>query len=193
MGNCLISSINNEIKGDKINEIKGDKINEIKEDKIEIKGDKIEIKGDKIEIKGDKINEILLNQKLTKDFSFEGQIINVFIPSDGVYDGDTIRGIFYSSLNDLPIQWKIRMNGYDSPEMKPLKSKENRELEIELAHKAKDALIGLIGNKIVQMHCDKFDKYGRILATIYVEELNVNQWMIDNGHGYPYFGGTKKE
>ena len=39
----------------------------------------------------------------------------------------------------------------------------------------------------------KFDKYGRILVNVYKNKIDINQWMINNGYGYPYFGGTKKK
>ena len=38
----------------------------------------------------------------------------------------------------------------------------------------------------------KFDKYGRILVKVYKNDIYINQWMIDNGYVYEYFGGIKK-
>ena len=38
----------------------------------------------------------------------------------------------------------------------------------------------------------KFDKYGRILVKVYKNNVDINQWMIDQGHGYPYYGGKKE-
>ena len=59
------------------------------------------------------------------DFSLEGKVCRIIIPKDGIYDGDTFKAQF-SIYPDSPIeQFRIRMYGYDSPEMKPLKSKEN--------------------------------------------------------------------
>lgn len=113
-----------------------------------------------------------------------------------VYDGDTCT-VVIKQYNKY-MKYKIRMLGYDSPEMKPSLQKENREAEIESAKIAKQALKDQIDNQIVILHCDKFDKYGRLLGTIYTtgsyckHSLNINQWMIDNGYGYEYYGGTKK-
>ena len=95
------------------------------------------------------------------------------------------------------------MYGYDSPEMKPKLDLENREEEIRKAHEAKNYLISLIGEKkIVWIKFMKFDKYGRALANLYKintgccisKDLNksINDIMIEEGHGYAYFGGTKK-
>ena len=56
-----------------------------------------------------------------------------------VYDGDTVT---ITILNNCAIQkYKLRMYGYDSPEMKPKKTLENRELEIEKANMMLDFVI----------------------------------------------------
>jgi endonuclease YncB( thermonuclease family) len=89
------------------------------------------------------------------------------------------------------------MEGYDSWEMKPNKSlPENKRNElITKAHLAKQRLEELILNKNVYIFCKKFDKYGRILASVKLD-LNdtktINDIMIEENHGYVYFGGTKK-
>ena len=67
-------------------------------------------------------------------------------------------------------------------------------------HAAKDAIHQLTYGKLVVIELGKFDKYGRPLVRMYqtsrVEErgtaLCINDWMIANGHGVPYDGGTKK-
>lgn len=130
-----------------------------------------------------------------KDSSFEGMRFRAKIVD--VYDGDTIRCVFRWNGNLL--QQKIRTIGYDSPEMKPLKSAPDRDAEKKAAHAARDALQQQIGGQTVFIRCGGFDKYGRLLATIFKpsgwlgreDGLNVNQWMIDNHYGVPYGGGTK--
>ena len=47
-------------------------------------------------------------------------------------------------------------------------------------------------NSLVTLDMLEFDKYGRILVNVYKNGINVNEWMIKNGYGYPYYGGTKK-
>lgn len=107
-----------------------------------------------------------------------------------IYDGDTCTAVFYQYGKFR--KYKIRMNGYDSPEMKPSLKKENRSIEIENAKEAKLQIENKILNKIVTLECGDFDKYGRLLGTIYINKLNVNNWMIENNYGYVYNGGTKK-
>jgi len=127
-----------------------------------------------------------------KLFSLDKQTFNAKVVR--VYDGDTCFAVFI--YNSSPVKFKIRMEGYDSPEMKPLLTTINRNKEIENAIKAKEALEKLVLNKIVILECGKWDKYGRLLGKIYVKNnnniINVNEYMVNNGFGYIYNGGTKK-
>jgi len=111
-------------------------------------------------------------------------------------DGDTVYCIF--KQNNKYYQFKIRMAGYDSPEMRPRKA-DYTELEREeikkAAYAAKDRISELLQNKYVYIYCEGLDKYGRILGTIKLhpdDEITINQIMINEGHGYPYNGGTKR-
>jgi endonuclease YncB( thermonuclease family) len=109
-----------------------------------------------------------------------------------VYDGDTFTCVF-KYRNEF-IKYKFRTYGYDSPEMKPLKSKPDRDKEKIDAVKARDAfkLVTDWENSLITLDMLGFDKYGRILVNVYKKKLHVNQWMIDNGYGYEYHGGTKR-
>ena len=122
-----------------------------------------------------------------------------------VYDGDTCTIGFI--WKNMPYRTKVRMLGYDSPEMKPPKAQENRDKEIEAAKRAKQFLIDNTKDKVLYVDFGEFDKYGRPLATLYVHEktnkwciscivqeniININELMVQKGHGYRYDGGTKK-
>lgn len=111
-----------------------------------------------------------------------------------VYDGDTVTIVL---LNKFGYEkHKLRMYGYDSPEMKPKRDLPNRDQEIEKAKAAKKYLSDLVLNKIVKFESMGFDKYGRLLGKLYIinycSKQEINQLMIDLGHGYPYYGGTKQ-
>jgi endonuclease YncB( thermonuclease family) len=87
------------------------------------------------------------------------------------------------------------MYGYDSPEMRPSRKLENRDEIKANAIKSRDYLKGLILNENIFLHCLDFDKYGRVLGNIYIDELgsqSVNDHMVAENYGYSYFGGTKK-
>ena len=88
------------------------------------------------------------------------------------------------------------MNGYDSPEMRVSKSNPRRDVIKQKAILARDYLTRLVKNEnqLVYIKCGEFDKYGRLLGTLYINKndyVSVNELMIENGHGYSYFGGTK--
>lgn len=114
-----------------------------------------------------------------------------------VYDGDTCTAILRYGKQYQTV--KLRCFGYDSPEMKPLKTMIHRDEEIAAAKKAKEALETMILGQIVHVHLHGFDKYGRFLATLFVRRgglicgtlMDVNAWMVENQYGVPYFGGTK--
>ena len=89
-------------------------------------------------------------------------------------------------------QWTVRMNGYDSPEMKPPKTNQNREKEKEAAKKAREALMTHFTNSYIFIKIVGFDKYGRLLVEAYNGKVHINKWMIQTGHGYSYDGGKKK-
>ena len=111
-----------------------------------------------------------------------------------VYDGDTITIVIFNKYGFE--KHKLRMYGYDSPEMKPKLDVPDRENGIAKAKEAKKFLSDIVLNNIVEFESMGFDKYGRLLGKIYQLEyfskVDINQLMIDNGHGYAYYGGTKK-
>ena len=84
------------------------------------------------------------------------------------------------------------MLGYDSPEMKPRLNVENREQIKREAEAAKQALIRKTKDRNIILHCGKWDKYGRLLGTLYLNYENINNCMIRSGYGYSYNGGTKR-
>lgn len=109
-----------------------------------------------------------------------------------VYDGDTFTAVF-KYRNEF-IKYNFRTYGYDSPEMRPLKSKPDRDEEKIAAIKAREAFKSVTDweNTLITLDMLGFDKYGRILVNVYKKKLHINKWMIDNGHGYEYHGGTKR-
>ena len=46
-------------------------------------------------------------------------------------------------------------------------------------------------NKVVELKNVSTEKYGRLLADVYIGEIHVNSWMIDNNYAIPYDGKTK--
>lgn len=124
-----------------------------------------------------------IDEDNVKDFSFDG--LRVIAKVVDVYDGDSITTIF--KFNGKYQKFKIRMDGYDSPEVRS-----SDAIEKEYGYRARDFLRNLISGKLVRLSCGKSDKYGRILGTVYtLSGVHVNEFMVSNKHGYPYHGGTK--
>ena len=64
--------------------------------------------------------------------------------------------------------------------------------ERDLAKHAKAALNELLSGKIVELRNVANEKYGRILADVYVGDIHVNQWMITENFAVSYDGGKKQ-
>ena len=105
-----------------------------------------------------------------------------------VVDGDTL---------DLPIDlgfniWitqRCRLQGIDTPETRTLDSAEK-----VLGLKAKAVLEGLVQTaKTVTVRTAKEDKYGRVLVTLFLDLININESLVASGYAWRYDGGTKDQ
>ena len=120
------------------------------------------------------------------EFSLKGVVKKCKVVS--VYDGDTIKVVF--PIHDKMYKWNCRINGVDTPELRT-----RDELEKKYGYEVRDKLREKILNKIVTVHCGKFDKYGRLLADIYCEneDKSVSLWLNENKYAFKYDGGTKQK
>ncbi len=118
--------------------------------------------------------DILESSINTPMYSLDG--INTLAKCVKVYDGDTVHLVFRPH-SGLPVRrYKCRLIGYDSPEIKTGSAENKMKGKL-----AKDTLTDLIYNKIVTVHIGKYDKYGRLLVSIYLNGENINEYMIYNG------------
>ena len=158
----------------------------------------------------------IINHQLKKTnndipfFSLNGKTFDVKVVD--VYDGDTCSVVFL--FKNRFTKFRVRCSGYDSPEMKPLKSESERDTIIVNACKARNFFAHRTTNcdididsqlskkemreliksntKIIRMKCDGWDKYGRLLGHFYVNNIYINEEMIIRNYGYRYNGGTKQ-
>tara|TARA_R110002124_G_scaffold287364_1_gene473986 strand:+ start:15008 stop:15334 length:327 start_codon:yes stop_codon:yes gene_type:complete len=96
-----------------------------------------------------------------------------------VYDGDTVTALV--DLGFLHTQeMKLRLYGINTPEV--------RGEERERGLLVRDILRDMVLDKDVQIRSfkDKQGKYGRYLANIMLEDLDVNEWLVTNGHAERY-------
>ena len=104
-----------------------------------------------------------------------------------MYDGDTITIASKLPYKSSPLyRFSVRLNGIDCPEMKG-----KDENEKECAQIAKKEMNDLIMNKMVTLKNVQTEKYGRILADVYIGDLHLNQHMIEKRLAVTYDGGTK--
>jgi endonuclease YncB( thermonuclease family) len=130
------------------------------------------------------------------------------------YDADTCKIV-------LPVQnsfykFTCRLNGIDTPEMKPRKDKPNRENEMIWAKKARGELLRLIclnnscfdnldikkeevnnmlenNKRLIIVKCLEFDKYGRLLVELFGDDKNksFNNILVEKNLAVNYDGGKK--
>jgi len=104
-----------------------------------------------------------------------------------VYDGDTITIAAKMPYEGSPIfRFSVRLNGIDTPEIKTKSTPEKERAII-----ARDALSSKIMGKMITLKNVSLEKYGRLLADVYLDDLNLNMWLIENKYAVAYEGGTK--
>ena len=128
----------------------------------------------------------------------------------GVHDGDTMSCIL--NVNGSFARFNIRLTGIDSPEMT------SRDPALKAAAiQVRDHVISHVTQKtydsrkmphvtrtdiceylckevyMVNLHCGQFDKYGRVLAEVFVpgSSQSINNILIKEGHVNSYDGGHK--
>ena len=102
-----------------------------------------------------------------------------------VYDGDTVHLVF-QYLGHL-FKWHTRIAHVDTPELRTKNLEEKK-----LGYQTRDKLNEFINDKVVDVVCLDFDKYGRVLAEITYNGKRVDEWLIENGYAKPYEGKTKE-
>lgn len=153
--------------------------------------------------------------KTISDFSLAG--ISTLCKVVDVYDADTFRVVFFKNINDKkPMKLKVRALGCNAPELHPLKSNPFRKEEMKKARIARNRLIQLVSDAKIDINVDyeksvtnnilanndklmfieftKFDKYGRVLGTLYYDDTkntSINQLLIDENHAVSYYGGKR--
>jgi endonuclease YncB( thermonuclease family) len=154
--------------------------------------------------------DILNCTKDTPEFSLCGMTLTGKVVE--MYDADTCK--IALPLQNTFYKFTCRLNGIDTPEIKPRKDKPNREAEIVWAKKARNELLSLVCNNkidnleikkeeiismlqnnknLVQVKCDQFDKYGRLLVELYNKDdtKSFNDILVEKQLAVNYDGGTK--
>ena len=97
-----------------------------------------------------------------------------------IIDGDTIY------LNGE----KIRFKGIDTPELKQTCNKNNEVFPCGI--EARKLLIKKIGNNKVLCKKDGIDRYKRILAECFVDDISLSSYLVRKGYAFAYRKYSKK-
>lgn len=108
-----------------------------------------------------------------------------------VYDGDSFRILI--NLNGKYVNFKCRLNGLDTPELRT-----HNTLEKKIALQAKLFVQERIENKVVRVRCGDWDKYGRLLVSVTLLDgkehgMDLSTLLINNRLAFAYNGKTKRK
>ena len=139
------------------------------------------------------VSQLQSSQKSnTPEFTFENGLTKLVKVID-VYDGDTITVAMNIQSDDtmnlvyLPKmvhQFRIRMHGYNTEEIRQPKDDPDREKKKEWALYQRDWVVERLLNKIVLLECLGYDKYGRILGKVYLDSNKqecINDIIVSSG------------
>jgi len=98
----------------------------------------------------------------------------------GVFDGDTITVDINLGFSVTLKDQKIRLLGINAPEVRG----EQRESGLVTRDRLREKIDGK--QVLLKTKKDKKGKYGRWLGTIWIEEEDVNQWLLTEGLAQEY-------
>ena len=104
-----------------------------------------------------------------------------------VVDGDTVDVRIDLGFN-VWHKCRVRLVGINAPESR---TRDKEEKKRGLA--AKQWLIDTLesAQEDLEMKSYGSGKYGRVLGEIYINDVNINQLMVDEGHAVKYDGGKR--
>ena len=160
--------------------------------------------------------ELCISNSNIPEFTLDGMLL--YGKAVYIYDGDTVHIVF--NLNNKLTKFICRLNGIDTPEICPknITDLDLRKKQVESALKSRDYLIEKLtdqqidktknkltkkdikelcnkSKKIVLIKCHQFDKYGRLLVEIFLDNnitCSINNDMVTNNYAYVYNGKTKE-
>ena len=104
-----------------------------------------------------------------------------------VVDGDTVDVRMDLGFN-VWHKCRVRLVGINAPESR---TRDKEEKKRGLA--AKDWLINILesAQTDIEMQSHGFGKYGRVLGVLYINDVNINDLMVKEGHAEVYDGGKR--
>jgi len=105
-----------------------------------------------------------------------------------IVDGDTIDVDIDLGFGVCLKKQRIRLEGINAPE-----SRTRNQAEKKLGLLAKSRLSAILQSDfVVKTTLDKKGKFGRIIGTPYVDDRNVCELLVEEGHARLYDGGKRE-
>jgi len=116
----------------------------------------------------------------------KAEVINYYPFHDvSVIDGDTVDGDLELGFGILLTDQRVRLLGIDTPETRTrdLEEKraglESKRVVVEKIRNADEVWLGVETGQ-------KPDSFGRILGVVWVDGLNLNEYLLENGLAEPF-------
>jgi len=109
---------------------------------------------------------------------------------DRVVDGDTIDAMIDVGF-DIWVFKRIRFVGMDAWESR---TRDLEEKKKGLAAKERlKVLLNEVSSKpgMFRIKSQGVGKYGRVLGTLHIDEMNINNTLVKEGHAVEYHGGKR--
>lgn len=104
-----------------------------------------------------------------------------------VYDGDTITVVSKLPYDASPLyKFSVRINNIDCPEIRG-----SNDDEKSCATIAKQRVTDLILHRRVEIRNIGTEKYGRVLADVYIDGIDIGTLLVNERLALRYDGGTK--
>jgi endonuclease YncB( thermonuclease family) len=105
-----------------------------------------------------------------------------------IYDGDSCYVTVAMDDTAVPVTFKARLNGIDTPELRGASAAE-KACGIIARNRLRELLPETL---IVCAVCGTWDKYGRVLVDLYLADgTSVNRLLVAEGLAVPYDGGRR--
>ncbi len=102
-----------------------------------------------------------------------------------IVDGDTV-DLWINLGFSTFVKKRVRLYGINTPESR------TRDLEEKARGKAATRhMEGLLECGTCDLDSHELGKYGRVLGTLWVDGVDLNQKMIEDGHAVEYHGGKR--
>lgn len=105
-----------------------------------------------------------------------------------VIDGNEVDAIFKNPETNIIHKYKIKLEGIEAPKL----NSTNKD-EVKKAYKTKQFVEQMILNKHVYLKINGHDMYNRLLGTIYINNINLNKYLIDNNYAKKYIKKNYRE